>query len=270
MLKKIILPILIIFSLCGCLNKTAAIKVEAVEDSSEPNVATTSTVASTSTEAAKIKPKSGNASSSTPVAPVKKSFVVPEKLELPVAFSQQAPFANWDMVHEETCEEASMIMAARYFGHQALNEQIMELELQKLLKWEDARGYGTDLTAEQTATVLQDYFGLRAVVSKAVTADQIKYELATSHLILVPAAGRELNNPNFKQPGPIYHMLLIKGYDSYDFITNDPGTRKGNGWRYKYEQLLSAVHSWGSDWEKNSVTEEKMESGIREIIVVSK
>ncbi|MFA5047799.1 MAG: C39 family peptidase [Patescibacteria group bacterium] len=277
MLKKIILPIAIILFLCGCLNKTAAVRVEAVDESSSPAINMTTTAESIATVAtsdqaiiAKPKAKNVSTSSSTSTKPVKKSFMVPEKLELPVAFSQQAPFANWDVVHEETCEEASMIMSARYFNQQKLDEQIMEQELQKLLKWEADRGYEADLTADQTAKILQNYFDLRARVSTIVTVDQIRYELANNNLILVPAAGRELNNPNFKRPGPIYHMLIVKGYNDSEFITNDPGTRKGNGWRYKQEQFLQAIHGWGNDWVKDSVTEEKMESGAKEIIIVSK
>ena len=68
-------------------------------------------------------------------------------------------------------------------------------------------------------------------------------ELARGNLVLVPANGIKLNNPNFTPPGPDRHMLVIKGYDldSGEFITNDPGTRKGEGYRYKEEIIMGAI-----------------------------
>jgi hypothetical protein len=39
-------------------------------------------------------------------------------------------------------------------------------------------------------------------------------------------------------------MLVIKGWDSKGFITNDPGTRKGRNYPYTYETLYSASGAW--------------------------
>jgi hypothetical protein len=39
-------------------------------------------------------------------------------------------------------------------------------------------------------------------------------------------------------------MLVIKGWDSNGFITNDPGTRKGRNYPYTYETLYNAAGSW--------------------------
>jgi len=60
----------------------------------------------------------------------------------------------------------------------------------------------------------------------------------------VPAAGRELGNPNFTDPGPLYHMLVVRGYTENNFITNDVGTRKGENYQYKYDVLMNAIHDW--------------------------
>jgi len=52
-----------------------------------------------------------------------------------------------------------------------------------------------------------------------------------------------LKNPNFKAPGPIYHMLVIKGLTKTgDFITNDNGTRNGHNYIYKPDILYAAIH----------------------------
>ena len=74
--------------------------------------------------------------------------------------------------------------------------------------------------------------------------EQIKKEIASGRPVIVPAAGRILPNPNFTPPGPKYHMLVIKGYNSTQFITNDQGTRKGDGFVYTYNSLLNALHDW--------------------------
>ncbi len=195
---------------------------------------------------------------------------VPSKLILPVAFAQQAPFGNWDALHEEACEEAAMIMAEKYFKKEKLDEIIMEAEIQKLVQWEEANGYQIDLTAQETVNILTEHLGLSAHLETETTPDRIKYEISQGNLIIIPAAGRELGNPNFQTPGPIYHMLVIKGYDGSNFITNDPGTRKGDGFKYKYNKLIAAIHDWNHDLAVDGMTDEEMNSGEQVMIVVEK
>ena len=48
--------------------------------------------------------------------PEKVPVVVPSELHLRVPFTPQAPTANWDELHNEACEEASVLMAAAYFN----------------------------------------------------------------------------------------------------------------------------------------------------------
>jgi hypothetical protein len=163
-----------------------------------------------------------------------------------------------------------MIMADKYFNQQSLNETIMEDELQKLLAWQNEHGYQLDTTAAETAKILTEYFGLSVRLSRDVTVDRIKYEIAQGNLVIIPAAGRLLNNPNFKAPGPIYHMLVIKGYNSSEFITNDPGTRKGNGYRYSYATILNAIHDWNHELASDGMTDAEMAQGEKVIIVVSR
>ena len=196
--------------------------------------------------------------------------VLPKSYQLSVAFAQQAPFANWDAVHEEACEEASMIMADKFYKMQPLDESIMEQEIQKLIAWEKDRGYQVDLTADETVSVLKNYFGLKAEIITEVTTERIKTEVFKGRLILVPAAGRLLHNPNFKGAGPIYHMLVVKGWNSKQFVTNDPGTRKGNSYVYDYATLLNAVHDWNPELAQGGMTDEEMARGRQVIIAVSR
>ena len=72
----------------------------------------------------------------------------------------------------------------------------------------------------------------------------MKREIVEGNLIVMGMAGRLLGNPHFKAPGPVYHMLVIKGYDETGFFTNDPGTMYGVNFYYPYEILMNAAHDW--------------------------
>lgn len=199
-------------------------------------------------------------------------IVLPVKFDLKVPFASQAPQGDWSMPYQEACEEASTIMAARYFKNEKLDNNIMAEEILKLVQWEEDNGYPIDLTAEQTAEVTQKYFGLKATLNKMVSEAEIKKQLVAGNLIIVPLAGRDIGNPYYTQPGPLYHMLLIRGFDEDEFITNDPGTKRGEAYRYKYGDLLWAVHDWvGGDREFHDPRPEPdMRAGERIMIVVEK
>ena len=178
----------------------------------------------------------------------KPSSVLPEAVNLPVSFTSQAPTQNWDAMHEEFCEEASMLMVASYIKNQPIiSPADADKKLRDIMNFEIKRfGYYADTTAEETAMILREYFNLSKVaVVNDPTIEQIKTALADDNVVVMPEAGRQLGNPNFKRPGPLYHMLVIKGYQKNgDLITNDPGTKKGADYIYKSSVILSANHDW--------------------------
>lgn len=189
-----------------------------------------------------------------------------------VPFAPQAPYAVWDDLHNEACEEASMIMADSFFHKKLLDKDIMENKIQDLVKWEEKNGYTVDVTSDEVVKILMNRFSLNAEVKTVSRADDIISELNRGNLVIIPAAGRLLKNPNYKTPGPLYHMLLVRGYDlnSREIITNDPGTRKGEGYRYPYDVLFNAIHDWPKQGRgKDDVSEEEMNSGQKVMIVVS-
>lgn len=196
----------------------------------------------------------------------------PASLLIPVPFTSQAPFALWDDLHNEACEEASMIMADTYFKKSGLTKEIAEKKIQEIVKWQTENGYTYDITAREVVEILVAYYGLNAELDDKVTVENIIIALNNKKLIIMPAAGRMLGNPNFRRPGPLYHMLVIKGYDQNkkEFITNDPGTRKGEGYRYSYNTLLDAIHDWPRQGAgKDDVTGAEMMSGRKVMIIVS-
>ena len=194
------------------------------------------------TPAAEVGPsESEPAPESTPSSPE-----LPKAALLDVPFLAQAPFAVWDELHQEACEEASLMMVQYYrtgktFGSLTAADQ----EIKDLIAWQTNNGYAVDVTVAQLAEIAWRYYRLDSGrVIKNPTTLQLKREIAEGRPVIVPAAGRLLPNPYFRSPGPLYHMVVIKGYDNDQFITNDPGTKRGKGFRYKYQDLLSALHDW--------------------------
>lgn len=169
---------------------------------------------------------------------------LPDSLNLAVPFTSQAPHANWDARHEEYCEEASALMAGRYFqGRVIENPDDADAAMRELETWQlEHFGYFESTTAAETEAMIEDVYDLTVTIVSDVTADAMKQTLAGGSLVILPAAGRELGNPYFQRPGPIYHMLIVKGYTADGrFITNDPGTRRGADFVYTADRLLNAV-----------------------------
>ncbi len=169
-----------------------------------------------------------------------------------VPFTSQAPFANWDMPYQEACEEASMIMIEDFskgIKSQRIEPSEADSRILDLVKWEENKTYPIDLTAQEVVRVLFERFGIKARVAP-YSANLIRQQINAGRPIILPAAGRLLGNPNFHQPGPLYHMLVVKGYEGDEFITNDPGTRRGENYRYHFSAFDKAAHDWnGGDVE---------------------
>jgi hypothetical protein len=170
----------------------------------------------------------------------------PDKIIIKVPFTSQAPLSVWDEKHEEACEEASLVMIKYYLDKKALNKNIAEKEIQDMIKFE-IKKYGDykDTDASETVKLANDFYGIKNLkVVYDFKAGDIKKYLAQNNPIIIPAAGRKLGNPNFTSPGPLYHNLVLVGYDGDTIITNDPGTRKGEGYKYNIDALYDAIHDF--------------------------
>lgn len=172
--------------------------------------------------------------------------ILPDRVLLKVPFMSQAPFARWDALHEDACEEASLIML-KYFsdGKKSISKEQAEKEIQDMIAFEKKNKYGISITLDELSEVARKYYNLKTGrVEKNITIDDIKKELSDGKPVIVGAAGKVLPNPYFKNGGPNYHMLVVVGYDENGFITNDPGTRLGEGFRYAFEDLYKSIHDW--------------------------
>lgn len=161
-----------------------------------------------------------------------------------VPFSPQAPTGDWGAPYQEACEEMALIMAVHYDRQQPLSREDADEELRALVAWEAEHGYDEDVTMAELFQIARNYYGFDGVLDTEVTTERIRQYLATGRPVIVPAAGRALGNPYFSGRGPWYHALVIVGYAGETFITNDPGTKRGKGYRYAADVLLNAIHDW--------------------------
>lgn len=188
---------------------------------------------------------------------------LPKRVKLDVPFTSQAPFGNWDAVHEETCEEASLIMLKAYLNKETLTAQGVEDELQKLVAYEN-KIYGDykDSDMQEVLDMAKNYYHINNLkIIYDFDKEEIKRQLAKGNPIILPTAGRRLGNPNFTGAGPLYHNLVAIGYDGKKIITNDPGTRKGQGYIYDEDVLYNAIHDFPGK-------PEDIEKGRKAMIVV--
>ncbi len=188
-------------------------------------------------------------------------------VNLPIPFTPQAPTGDWDQLHEEACEEATSIMANAYLTGDrdiAMPPAQVEAQISELTTWEDQHfGYHLDTTAAETAQMITGFYGLNATVVENYTLQDIEADINAHEVVIIPVDGQEIGNPFYTQPGPIYHMLVIRGYTPTELISNDPGTKRGQNYPYTFATLYAA----GADWNHTTNT---INSNQHEMIVVSK
>jgi len=81
--------------------------------------------------------------------------------------------------------------------------------------------------------------------------ENIKEEILRWRPVILPVSGKRLQNPYFSGGGPLYHMVLVIGYDNSDntFVTHEPGTRYGREYRYDQDLLYDAIADWDHETE---------------------
>lgn len=177
------------------------------------------------------------------------TLTLPKSINYRVPFTSQAPTAEWRrQIFQDGCEEASVLMAKAWRDGETFTKESAFNKISALATWQQKKfGHSVDTDAADTRRFLLEEF-------LEVTDTTIQYDFTLDELIdatqrgivIVPINGRKLGNPNFKTPGPLQHMLVIVGYDAlqHEFITNDPGTRNGEGYRYREEILFAAIRDY--------------------------
>lgn len=207
--------------------------------------------------------------------PVKEEILAPESV-LPkskiienVPFTSQAPFGDWaDPKQQHGCEEASLVMAHYFLTGKKLTLEIALWEITAMADFETEKyGHFHDTSTADTLKLFKEYYGHENAFAKYdITLGDIKTEIAQGNLVIVPTNGRKLQNPNYTAPGPLLHEIIIIGYDdnTQEFITNDPGTRKGKSYRYDYVVFMNAIRDYKTG------ADEPIEEERKSMIVISK
>lgn len=174
---------------------------------------------------------------------------LPRSIHYNVPFTSQAPTAEWGkQIFQDGCEEASVLMVKAWRDSETLTRESAFKKISALAIWQIKKiGHSVDTDVADTRQfLLEEYLDVSdTVLQYDFTLDEL-IDATQRGIVIVPTNGRKLGNPNFKNPGPLQHMLVIVGYDAalHEFITNDPGTRKGEGYRYPEAILYAAIRDY--------------------------
>ena len=169
-----------------------------------------------------------------------------------VPFTPQAPFAEWsDLRQQEGCEEASVLMAMHWiWGTEISADQAKEQILTMADRQEKYYGFFVDTSAQDTdQRLFKQYFGYEHTeVQYDIDPSDIRDELAKGNLVVVPVNGKSIQNPFFRNGGPQRHMIVVTGFDwtTGEFITNEPGTKRGRDYRYDYQTMRESLRDYPS------------------------
>lgn len=192
-------------------------------------------------------PRTTLTSTTTTTIPTTTTTTVRDVASLVVPYTVQAPWASWN-IHEESCEEAVLLMY-HYFlegqiafgGKTVIPPTTASDEMLKMKKWQVA-SYGNepDLTIEAIGKFANAYYGYSSQVYKNITKEDVKREISSGNPVLVPVMTHSLLNSHYGLKS-VYHILLIKGYNSLGAITNDPGIKEGKNYFYSWDTIMSAI-----------------------------
>jgi hypothetical protein len=181
-------------------------------------------------------------------APSEAPVSIPTAVFLPVPFTSQAPLNNW-AARQHTCEEASLLMVDRYLhgdhSGKLIDPQTADAGINQITAWKPA----VDLTTQQVGEVAKVNMGW---AYKLLPAERLnmKQQLSLGRPLIVGVRTHGLGNPNypgyhthFEQAGwSVSHYLVVVGYDAGDnYILNDPGLTRGQGYHITYDQLMHAI-----------------------------
>ncbi|MFH1749672.1 MAG: hypothetical protein ABH837_02140 [bacterium] len=87
-----------------------------------------------------------------------------ESYDLKVPFISQAPFGVWDELHDEACEEASLLLVHYYYQGIVPTKQKMDQDIKDLVDYQiKVFGSHKDLTSQEVADLARDYFKYKDV-----------------------------------------------------------------------------------------------------------
>lgn len=191
-----------------------------------------------------------------------------DSVVLDVPFTTQVPLGEWnDPRQRDGCEETSLVMAMMWVQGLRLTPEQIRLNIVGMSDYEQYfYGYFQDSSAEDTARLMRDYFNYPYVtVRHQVSVADIKEELASDHLALVPLNPRIISTTLFNS-ATINHMVVVVGYDdtTNEIIYHDPLHANGAFVRTAQSTFQKAMADYPSG--KHIVSKDRSSA----MIVVSK
>lgn len=166
---------------------------------------------------------------------------VPEEYILDVPFVMQAPFANWE-VHNESCEEAGILLPHYYYLGQVLTKDVADRELLAMVDYQK-KNYGGeyDIYAEEMGRLASDFYGYNQYKVLDGSVENLKSELLAGNPVIVPTTAAYLKTEKSDYPEMGYHVVVVVGYNQRGFVTHDPGTYSGEDFTYSYDILSRSM-----------------------------
>lgn len=171
-------------------------------------------------------------------------IILPEEFLLEVPFVMQAPFANWD-VHNESCEEAGLLLARYYYLGTLLSKETADKEILDMVRFQK-ENYGAeyDIYAKEMGQLAKDYYGYENYRVIEGTIENMKQEIVNGNPVIVPTTAAYLKGEKGDYPEMGYHVVVVVGYNSRGFVTHDPGTYSGEDFTYSYSTLQNAMKDY--------------------------
>jgi len=157
------------------------------------------------------------------------------------AFVPQAPEKKWGNPWQNACEEAALLTVDYYYRNQKPKVQTIKNDLLKLITTEE------DIGVSQMAQLMPQY---KAKIIVNPTIEDIKKYILQKIPVIVPTNGKILykENKHFNNQGPIYHNIVVLGFDDKKkkFIVHDVGTKYGAYYKYSYKLLMDSINDKSS------------------------
>lgn len=165
-----------------------------------------------------------------------------------VPFTSQAPYGYWGQPWQDACEETVIVMVDNFYRNKNLDSrQVAKEEILKILNIKNKTfGWSLDEDANKIVKLINDFLPWEARMVNNPSLEQIKSEIDNNRPVILPAHGKYLYNPHFANGGPQYHTIVLSGYDDekQEFITQEPGTKYGQNYRYSYDLIMKAMHDY--------------------------
>lgn len=171
--------------------------------------------------------------------------ILPSSVTIAAPFFPQAPDNKWTMPRAEACSEANLVLAAYYIKEEMLSKKQFKKEIIDLTKLQ-TESFWTyiEIPLAELKSVYDTYYPNlgSSRIRENPSIDDIKNELAQGHLVIVPTAGKKLNNPHFFGQWPRFHTILLRWYDDTYFYTNEVWMMHGENFKYTQEIVINAIH----------------------------